>query len=188
MLIFTEEITDDILDELVRKLEVGAVVAQYKIESDISLDDYEFQDEENYREFFTQFAEYANERWKVKTSVDWDFNLFPFRESSNILCGLYRVLKTGSAYGHLFSDEEAAKVEEKYRKALQRDSQSLIIFCAVCEDFRSEDVSRGFAIPDEMRELSTISSFFELVAWDGLMFVINPEFNKLYVIAFTDSD
>ncbi|MGY5876988.1 MAG: hypothetical protein RTU30_14655 [Candidatus Thorarchaeota archaeon] len=185
---FTEEIADDILDELVRELEVGVVVAQYKIESEISLDTYDFQDEGKYRLFFEYFAEYANERWKLKTNVDWDFSMFPFRESSDILSGLYRILKTGSAYGNLLGDEESARIEEKYRKGLQKDSNSLIIFCAVGEDFRGEDVGTGFGVPDDMLELATISSFFELVAWDGLMIVINPEFNRLYVIAFTDSD
>ncbi len=185
---FTEELTDSILEELAKELVMGAVVAQYKIESDVSLDTYDFQDHEKYRSFFEQFAEYANERWTRNTTVDWDFSVFPFREPSDILRGLYRILKTGGAYSDGLGDNETTKIEEKYRKELQKDSNSLIIFCAVREDFRDVDVSTGFGVSDDMVELATISQFFEIVAWDGLMFVINPDYSTLYVIAFTDTD
>jgi len=109
---FIEEITDEVLDELVREVEVEVVVAQYKIESDISLETYDFKNPDKYRLFFKQFAEYANEKWKWKSSVDWDFSMFPFREPSDTLKGLYRILKTGSSYGSSLSEAETAIIEE----------------------------------------------------------------------------
>lgn len=107
--------------------------------------------------------------------------------------GLFRILKTGSAYtsaeGEPYTEEEAAIIEEKHRKALQRDADSLLIFCYVLDDTRGEDVSSGFGIPKEMLEIrDRISPWFEAVAWDDLMFIINPKHNMLYIIAYTDSD
>ena len=185
---FTEALYDETLEELVREIPSGVVAVKYLIESDTPIRTYDFEDQENYKSFFEQFATSANSQWKSKTNVEWDFSQFPFRESSDILRGLYRILKTGGVYTESLSDEEAARIEEKYRQRFQKDSQTLMIFCAVQEDFQGEDVKSGFGVPDDMFELDKISVFFERIAWDGLMIVINPEYEALYVIAFTDSD
>lgn len=186
---FTEEITDEILDRLVR--EVGYVdvkVAQYRIDSEIPLDTYDFQDQEKFRLFFHQFSEYANERWKLATKTEWDFSGFPFRESSEIIKGLFRILKTGGPHGEDHSEDEATRTEERYRKGFQKGSNSLIIFCVVREDLRGEDVSSGFGVSEDILETKEISPFFEVVAWDDLIFIINPKTNTLYVIAYTATD
>ena len=80
-------------------------------------------------------------------------------------------------------------MEQIHRKALQGDAATLFIFCYVSEDTRGEDFSSGFGIPEEMLEIrDRISPWFEAVAWDDLMFIINPQSNMLYVIAYTDTD
>jgi len=186
------------LDELVIDLKndihfVLVNIAQYRVDSQSKLDSYEFHQQEKYRVFFTQFGEYANPRWKQQTGKDWDFGKFPFRKSDEVIKGLFRILKTGGAYtsaeGEPYTEEEAARIEEKHRKALQGDADSLHIFCYVLDDTRGEDVSSGFGVPSEMLEIrDRISPWFEAVAWDDLMFIINSKHNMLYVIAYTDSD
>ncbi len=63
-----------------------------------------------------------------------------------------------------------------------------MIFWGIQEDTRGEDVSKGFILPVEMLELKKISAFFENLAWDGLMFILNPDHQTLHVIALTDID
>ncbi|MGY5878737.1 MAG: hypothetical protein RTV31_00745 [Candidatus Thorarchaeota archaeon] len=188
MITFTEEIPHEIFYKLERDLNVVSSYGQYRINSEINLDTYDFKDQEKYRLFFKQFAEFANPLWKEKTSVEWDFSSFPFREPSDIIQGLYRIWKTGGAYSNGLSDSLTSKLEEKYRMAFQKESKSLIIFCTVQEDYLGEDVSGGWGVGDQFLALKEISSWFHLVAWDGLMFIINPEENRLYVIAYTDED
>ncbi len=168
-------------------------IAQYHILSQTPLADYDFEKQDSYHAFFDAFAKYANSRWKEKTGDKWDFSKFPFRKSDEIIKGLFRILKTGGAYtsdeGEPYTEEEATRIEQKHRKALQGDAESLTIFCYVLEDMHGEDVSSGFGVPDEMMEIrERISPYFECMAWDDLMFIINPKHQMLYVIAYTDTD
>ena len=126
---FTEVEKDSLLDDLEREIDfVGVMVAQYQIDSEIPLAKYDFRDKEMFSSFFKQLAEYANLGWKSKTNCDWNFSKFPYRDSSDTIKGLIRILKTGGAYtqdtGAPYSDEEATRIEEKYRKGFQKDSES----------------------------------------------------------------
>ena len=188
MFTFNEEIPEDIFDKLQRDLDVSLLFGQYHIDSEFDLETYDFTDQAKYSQFFKQFAEFANPLWKERTSSEWDFSTFPFREPSDIIQGLYRIWKTGGVYSEELDDEATSELEEKYRKALQKDSKKVIIFCAVQEDYRGEDTSGGWGMDDQFLVLKDISSWFHLVAWDGLMFIINPETSQLYVIAYTDTD
>ena len=136
------------MEELKKQIHfVSVSIAQYQIESQISLDSYEFRDKKKFRSFFTQFATYANERWQEKTGEEWDFGKFPFRKSRDTIKGLFRILKTGGTYttdeGEPYSEDAALKIEEYHRKKLQKDAQSLIIFCNILEDTCGEDLSSG---------------------------------------------
>jgi hypothetical protein len=188
MFTFLEETPDDALMEISRELPTRVHVAQYLIKCDTPLCQYEFQNEEKYSVFFSDFARYASSGWKDKTSVDWDFSKFPFREPVDTLRGVHRVLKTGGAYTQGIGEEEASRSEERLRRGLQKDSASLLIFCASNEDFRGEDVSNAFGVPEDLFELDKVSPWFEGIAWDGLMFILDPQHSVLNVIAYTDTD
>ena len=116
-----------------------------------------------------------------KRGENWNFIIESIK-------GIYRILKTGGPHTNYFNDVETSKIDERYRKAFQKDTQTLFIFGFVKEELRGEDTSTGFIVPNYAPELGEISTFFELVAWDDLMFIINPKYNTLYVIAYTDTD
>lgn len=82
----------DLMNEI---LFVRVDAAQYRIESQIPLTSYEFHIQENYREFFKEFAIYANSRWKDIQAMNgtlsdsllenqltpsWDFSEFSRQE------------------------------------------------------------------------------------------------------------
>ena len=190
---FTEVQKDDLFEELEQELGfVSRVLAQYHVNSEVSLETYDFQDKDKYRSFFEQFGESENDEWKIKTDCDWDFGKFPYRELSDSTRGLVRILKTGGAYseknGAPYEDEEAVALEITYLEGFRKKASELYIFDVIVEDIRGEDVSSGFGVPEEMLELKHISSYFELLAWDDLIFIINPAYSTLYVIAYTDTD
>ncbi|MHA1928968.1 MAG: hypothetical protein ACTSV2_10385 [Candidatus Thorarchaeota archaeon] len=179
---FTEVQKDDLFEELEQELGfVSRVLAQYHVNSEISLETYDFKDKDNYRSFFEQFGESENSEWKIKTDCDWDFGKFPYRESSDTTRGLVRILKTGGAYdeenGALHEDKEAIDLENTYLEGFRKKASELYIFDVIMEDIRGE-----------ILELKHISLYFELLAWDDLIFIINPAYSTLYVIAYTDTD
>ncbi|MBD3406913.1 MAG: hypothetical protein GF411_12420 [Candidatus Lokiarchaeota archaeon] len=190
---FIEVEKDGFFLELERVLGfVSTEFAQYHIDSDVSLKEYDFHDRKKYREFFKQFAESENEAWKLKTTLEWDFSIFPYRESTDFLKGIFHILRTGGAYGEddgaPYQETEALEIVSKYDTEFKRDSEDYYIFDTIIEDVRGMDMSGGFGIPDETLELKSISQWFYLTAWDDLIFVLNLHTNTLYVMAYTDSD
>ena len=63
----------------------------------------------------------------------------------------------------------------------------LIILNMVEYNF-SDRISKSYSMGDDMFELKRISPWFAQIAWDNLIFVINPGSRMMYVIAFTDMD
>lgn len=188
---FREVETDGTLKELYRILKhlVDTEVAQYDIETDIPLVDYPFQDASKYNEFFCDLSDYANQLWTSRVNNDWDFSKVPFRKSSDKIDGLYKILRVGGAYSENHQKKEAIKIEENLRRHFQKDSPDLFIFSIpdykFTDDKEGQDI-KGFTV--DLGTLGEISSFFEQLAWDDLIFIINPKYKVLYVIACTDTD
>jgi hypothetical protein len=188
---FTEVEPDNTLNELYQILKalVDTEVAQYDIETDIPLTDYPFQDSSKFNEFFCDLSDYANQHWTSRVNNEWDFSKVPFRKSSDKIDGLYKILRTGGAYSENYQKREALDIEEKFRKQLQKDSSNLFIFSIVnytiSDDKEGQDI-KGVIV--DLGNIGEISSFFEQLAWDDLIFIINPKYKILYVIAFTDTD
>jgi hypothetical protein len=194
-LTFTEEDPDETLEELSTILGfVEVEIAQYFVESDESLEDFDFGNPTEYRTFFSQFADYANPLWNSRMRGDWDFSKVPYRYPSDIIKGVYRILRTGGAYSGAGKDAnalgkvEALEVEGRLRAGFQKNANSLHIFCIV-EFTHTNDAGSSFLVDmASYDQLGDISQFFNRIAWDDLIFIINPQYNTLYVIAFTDTD
>lgn len=194
-LTFTEEDPDDTLEELASILGfVEVEVAQYFVESDEPLEYFDFGNPLEYRKFFAEFAEYANPLWSSKTGVHWDFGKTPFRVSSPTMSGVYRILRTGGAYSggredaENFEKAEAIEIEGRLREEFLKNASRLVIICIVKFDYTNDGSGGVLVDMDSYGELGEISPFFNRVAWDDLIFIINPEYSTLYVIAFTDTD
>ena len=194
-LTFAEEDPDETLEELTSILGfIEVEVAQYFVESDEQLEYCDFEDPTEYKKFFTQFAEYANPLWSARTGTQWDFGRVPFRDSSSTISGVYRILRTGGAYSGAGKDAyavektEAIEIEGQLRSGFQKNANSLHIFCIV-EFTHTNDAGSSFLVDmTSYEQLGDISQFFNRIAWDDLIFIINPQYNTLYVIAFTDTD
>ncbi|MFX1605420.1 MAG: hypothetical protein ACFFDD_05885 [Promethearchaeota archaeon] len=188
---FRDVEADDALKELrqILKTIVDTEVAQYIIETDLSLVDYPFNDPSKYSDFFHDLSDDANQQWASRVNSDWDFSKVPFRRSSDRIDGLYKILRTGGAYSENYPKGKALKIEDKIRRQFQKDSPNLLIFSIVnfeiTDDMEGQDF-KGFII--DLGNIGEISSFFEQLAWDDLIFIINPKYYILYVIAFTDTD
>ena len=182
---FIETEPDDALSELNNFVGVlvGSIVMQYKIETNQQLNIQFFRNQDNYILFFKEFADYANSTWNEKFSGNWDFKEVPFRESSKKIDGVIKILRTGGPYSEVFEKNIAMILEEEFRKKFQKDSSELVIFCIA--DYK---VSESLSFTVDIHDLGKISTWFELIAWDDLIFIINPNYNTLYVIAFTDED
>jgi hypothetical protein len=182
---------DNALKELYQALKglVDTEVAQYNIETEIHLSDYPFHDRSKFNDFFLDLSEHANHRWALRVNNDWDFSKVPFRESSDMIDGLYKILRTGGSYSENYSKSEAQNIEEKIRRQLQKDSPNLVIFSVVefeiTDDKEDQDIKGSIL---DLGNIGEISSFFEQLAWDDLLLIINPKYKTLYVIAFTDTD
>jgi len=189
ILSFEEIEPDQHLKELKAILDslVDSEVAQYQIKSDQSLEGFDFENEESYSTFFKLFSDYANPLWRERVCVDWDFARVPFRRSSERIDGLLKILRTGGAYSEQYTKDAAYKIEEKIRTEIQRDAPSILIFCIVKYKLsEDDDTVTGYIV--QIKDLGHISSFFEQLAWDDLIFIINLRYNMMYVIAFTDTD
>ena len=187
---FTEIENDETLNEIYSILDfVEVEVAQYKIDTSEPLAKYDFKDPEQYKRFFEQFAEDANPLWKWRTRGEWDFTKVPYREPSDTIKGVYRLLRTGGAYSETYEKSKAMEIEQDLRNRFKKDSESLPVFCVVKSEYLDDDSSGGFTVDMKSYEvLGEISSFFNLVAWDDLIFIINPKYDTLYTIAYTDVD
>lgn len=157
------------------------------IKSNQSLEGPVFENEESYSTFFKLFSDYANPLWRERVCVDWDFAKVPFRRSIERIDGLLKILRTGGAYSEEYTKNEASKIEERFRTEIQRDAPSILIFCiAKYKLYEVDDTVTGYIV--QIKDLGHISSFFEQLAWDDLIFIINPRYSMMYVIAFTDTD
>ncbi|MFW9768492.1 MAG: hypothetical protein ACFFEM_06695 [Candidatus Thorarchaeota archaeon] len=185
---FKEIPPDDALEELYNTMKslVVVEVAQYKIESDTPLVDYSFHEESKFREFFDSFSSYASPLWSSRISMPWDFSKVPFRKSSTKLDGVYKILRTGGAHSETTHKDDALTIEETLRVAFQKGAPTLLIFAVAHYKLSSENSDSGFVV--SLGNLGEISPFFEQLGWDDLMFVINPKYKTLYVIACTDTD
>ncbi|MHA2303015.1 MAG: hypothetical protein ACXACD_18875, partial [Candidatus Thorarchaeota archaeon] len=95
---FTEVENDETLNELYSILDfVEVEVAQYKIDASEPIMKYDFKDKKQYKKFFEQFAADANPLWRGRARGEWDFAKVPFREPSDTVKGVYRLLRTGGA-------------------------------------------------------------------------------------------
>jgi hypothetical protein len=178
----------DTLDELYNTLKslVVVEVAQYKIQSDIPLTEYPFHEESAYHEFFESFSQYANPLWSSRLGVQWDFSRVPFRKSSSKLDGVYKILRTGGAQSETHLKDDALAIEERFRIKFQKGASSLLIFAVGHYKLSNDNGDSGFVV--SLGNLGEISPFFEQLGWDDLIFIINPKFKTLYVIACTDED
>ena len=183
---FLEKESDETLIELSKTAGalVSTITAQYEIKTDLVLNKEFFQDEGNFSFFFKKFAEYANPFWTKKFNSIWDFSKVPFRESNSRIEGVIKILRTGGPLTEVYEKETAIAMEEEFRREFQGDSSELVIFCIA--NYEISDESLSFTV--DIKDLSKISNWFELLAWDDLIFIINPKYNSLYVIAFTDED
>jgi len=188
MFTFQEVQPDHALDDLYNTLKslVVVEVSQYKIESDTPLVDYPFHEEEKFREFFHSFSTYANPLWSSRLGITWDFSRVPFRLSTTKLDGVYKILRTGGAHSETHHSGEALQLEETLRIAFQKNAPSLFIFAVAHYKLSNDNGESGFVV--SLGNLGEISPFFEQLGWDDLIFVINPKYKTLYVIACTDSD
>jgi hypothetical protein len=186
---FQEVQPDYALEELYKTLRslVVTEIAQYEIESDYPLADYPFHEEEKYRVFFDAFSEYASPLWNTRVDGEWDFSKFPFRKSARIMDGIYKLLRTGGASSETHNSDEALTVEEILRIRFQKGAATLLIFAVGQYRLSENENDTGFIAPGS-GNLGEISSFFEQLAWDDLIFIINPKYRTLYVIACTDED
>jgi hypothetical protein len=185
---FQEVQPGNTLDELYNTLKslVVVEVAQYKIESDHPLTEYPFHEESKFHEFFESFSEYASPLWSARLGTHWDFSKVPFRKSSTTLDGVYKILRTGGAHSETHLKHEALAIVERFKIRFQKGATSLLIFEVAHYKLANDNGGSGFVI--SLGNLGEVSSFFEQLGWDDLIFIINPKHNILYVIACTDSD
>ena len=176
---------DSVLESLASLLEtlVMTKTSQYEVITDSPLTKEYFEDEENYTKFFKAFAEYANPHW-----VDiWDFSKVPFRKPSDKITGLISIIRSGGAYTPDKTLEESEQIEEEFRFRFKGIWPELIIFNMVEYDF-SDRTTKSYGLGDDFFDLKRISPWFLQIAWDNLIFIINPSAALMYVIAFTDED
>ena len=185
---FKEVQPDEALSELLKTLRFLVVteVAQYKIESDVSLFNYPFDEEQKYRAFFDAFSDYASPKWTSRVDGNWDFSKVPFRRSTEKMDGIYKILRTGGAQSETYNVSEALTIEETLRISFQKGAESLLIFAVPRYKLSSDKADTGYTV--DMGNLGEISSFFEQLAWDELIFIINQKYKTLYVVACTDTD
>ena len=185
---FKEVQPDEALAELLKTLRFLVVteVAQYKIESDVSLNEYPFHEEPKFAAFFDSFSEYASSKWTSRVDGNWDFSKVPFRKSTKKMDGIYKILRTGGAQSETYDVSEALTIEETLRIGFQKGADSLLIFAFARYKLSDTKVDTGFTV--DLGNLGETSSFFEQLAWDELIFIINPKYSTLYVVACTDTD
>ncbi|MHA2135542.1 MAG: hypothetical protein ACW99J_16920 [Candidatus Thorarchaeota archaeon] len=165
---------------------VDVEVAQYKISSIESFDASLFKDRSNYASFFEQFGRYANQNWERRTGHKWDFARTQFSTLRERIDGLVRILRTGGAYSEGQGQDEALSIERDFRMRLQGDSHDLAIICVANYGFDIREIDTGYTV--DLNDLGEVSSFFNQLAWDDLVYVINTTHMMMYVIAFTDED
>lgn len=186
---FTEIRTDDeILTDVFNTLRslVLTIMGYYKISGHEQLSQSYFRNEDNYRAFFNEFARFANDFWSIETNFPWDFSSVPYKESSEQIDGLIKILRTGGAHSECYSIAETNEIEENFRTYLQSDSSQLLIF-SIGEYRLSEDEdNKSFSVGS--RDVVNVSAWFFDLAWDDLMFIINPDTREMIVIAITDED
>ena len=183
-----DHVVNDLIDSL-SEINVQCIVAHYKIETNQPLEEFNFNDKSNYAHFMSEFADYANSGWKAETNRDWDFGKVPYRTSSEKIHGLIKIFQSGGAYGSGVSRGKALELELGVRQNFQQNSDKILIFCIAEYKFTESSDEKSFTVNMETYDsLKNISSWFSLVAWDDLMFVINPKSNDFYVIALTDED
>ena len=180
---------DDTLENLAGLLETivtrpqNVKTAQYQVESDVSINKF-LEDETNHRRFFETFSECANQYW----GESWDFSHVPFRAASDRIDALISIVRSGGAYSDGQSLSEAQQVEEEFRFRFKGTASELVILSVATYEY-SDDITKSYSINgDDYRALRKISPWFLQVAWDNLIFIINPETRVMYVIAFTDED
>ncbi len=189
---FYQTEADYVVNELIESL--GDVIAQkivahYKIETTQSLEKYNFNDKLKLASFMADFADFANSRWKNETNRDWEFRNVPFRTSAEKVQGLIKVFQSGGACSPGIGEERALDLEKRFRDSFQQNSDKIFIFCVAEYNFAESSDGKSFTVNMKTYDsLKNISSWFSLVAWDDLMFIINPKSNDLYVIALTDED
>ncbi|MHA1908606.1 MAG: hypothetical protein ACW98Y_14995 [Candidatus Thorarchaeota archaeon] len=177
---------DSTLESLVALLDSLVLVkaAQYEFESNTDVNVEFFQDASNYKSFFQQFSQQANPLWQE----EWDFSKVPYRSHSEEISGLIAILRSGGAYsdGHSFS--EAHQIEEEFRFRFKGDSSELVILSMVQYEYSDHETTSFTLDLKELSSLSQISKWFLQIAWDNLIFIINPDSRMMYVVAYTDED
>lgn len=185
-LVFKQIEPDDTLQSLVKLLESLVLVkaGQYLIESDIIPNREFFENPENYKMFFDSFAEFASPIWKS----DWDFRKFPFRKPSEEIDGLVSILRSGGAYSKAQSFSEAIQIEKEFKHRFRGQSSDLVVLSVVDYVYSDQETKSYGVSMTALAGLQKISRWFFQIAWDNLIFIINPDSRNLYVIAFTDED
>lgn len=189
---FYQKEVDEIINELLetlREFNTDNIVVHYKIKNISPLDEFNFHDKMKFREFMADFASFANFQWKVETRCDWDFSKVPFRMSSEKIEGLIKIFQTGGAYSQGVGKKRALELEESIRHQFQQNSDNLYIFNIAKYDLDEGVGTKSFSVDmNTYDSLKGISKWFALIAWDDLMFIINPKSSDFYVIAITDED
>ena len=174
------------LESLIALLETLVMVkaAQYKFESEVLLNHEYFKNEENYKIFFEQFAQNANPLWQD----DWDFRNVPFKLLSEKISGLFSIVRSGGAYSKDQTFSEASQIEKEFSHRFRGSSSELVILSMVDYVYMNQEKKSYGVNMADLASLGKISPWFFQLAWDNLIFIINPDMRMMYVIAITDED
>ena len=178
--------SDKTLESLTTLLDTLVMVKaiQYQFESDLLLNHEFFRNEEKYKIFFEQFAQYANPLWQD----DWDFRNVPFKSLSEEISGLFSVIRSGGAYSKEKTFSEASQIEKEFRHRFRGPSSELVVLSMVDYVYMNQETKSYGVNMADLTSLGKISPWFFQIGWDNLIFIINPEMRMMYVIAITDED
>ncbi|MFX1449630.1 MAG: hypothetical protein ACFFCM_02235 [Promethearchaeota archaeon] len=167
---------------------IAPILATYKIiPENLNLIEFDFDNEKNFNKFISDFAEFANPLWSKKVvGTKWNFQNIKKRPMKDKIDGLLKIFLTGGPYTKGLEKDESYKLEEKFRTYFQKeDTNKLYIFCLA-----EYEISNGgkFSCNFEYSDFSNISDFFELMVWDDLILIINPNTQDFIVLAVTARD
>jgi hypothetical protein len=167
---------------------ISPILATYKIiPENLNLIEFDFDNEKNFNKFMSDFAEFANPIWSKKEfETKWNFQNMKKRPMKDKIDGLLKIFLTGGPYSPRLEKEDSYKLEQKFRTYFQKeDANKLYIFCLAEYDISNDG---NFSSNFEVSDFSNISNFFELMIWDDLILIINPNTQDFIVLALTARD
>ena len=178
---------EDLFFTISNEFGINPILARYKIiPENMSLIEFDFNEESNFHKFMNDFAEVANPVWSKKEELEWHFQNMKKRPDLEKIDGLLKIFLTGGPYTKGLEKDKASKLEEKFRTYFQKEkTNKLYIFCLAIYDISN---SGSFSCDFEVSDFSNISKFFQLMVWDDLMLIINPNTQDFIVLAVTAKD